>query len=142
MELMRDKRQRDANDEEVEAVEEHAHSREDPNLALGFGEWGVIQVLLKGLEGGYDGTHGYSGQDRKVCSDCRRSANEKGMKNIGCVIFSPHCPARFCAIGPEIGSTNLDPDPALTMQTIHRMKVRKPSAARRASPTPQLPIAP
>jgi hypothetical protein len=62
MELMRNKRQRNPDDEEIKTVQQHAHGREDPNFALRLSEWRVVQMLLKGLEGGYDGTHGFSGQ--------------------------------------------------------------------------------
>ena len=51
VEVVRDQRQRHADDEEVEAVQQHAHRRQDPDLALGLGERGVVQMLLEGLQG-------------------------------------------------------------------------------------------
>ena len=48
---MCDQRQRHANDEEVEAIQQHAHGRQNPDFALSLGERSVVQMLLERLQG-------------------------------------------------------------------------------------------
>ena len=47
VEVVGDQGKCNADDKEVEAVQQHTHRRQDPHLALGFGEGRVVQMLLK-----------------------------------------------------------------------------------------------